>query len=79
MPTNLYGPCDNFDLETSHVMPALIRKIHEAKQNGSPNVTVWGTGTPRREFMHVDDCADALIHALHHYSEFVVRGEDSAD
>lgn len=69
MPTNLYGPCDNFDLETSHVMPALIRKIHEAKQNGSPNVTVWGTGTPRREFMHVDDCADALIHALHHYSE----------
>jgi len=62
MPTNLYGPNDNFDLETSHVLPALIRKFHEAKQNNVPSVTVWGTGTPRREFLHVDDFADACLH-----------------
>lgn len=59
MPTNLYGPNDNFDLETSHVLPALIRKFHEAKQNDKPAVTIWGTGASRREFLHVDDLADA--------------------
>ena len=59
MPTNLYGPNDNFDLETSHVLPALIRRFHEAKLRGDPTVTVWGSGTPRREFLHVDDLADA--------------------
>src|SRR3989339_333869 len=61
MPTNLYGPNDNFDLETSHVLPALIAKFHEAKQNQQPSVTVWGTGTPKREFLHVDDLADACL------------------
>ena len=61
MPTNLYGPNDNFDLETSHVLPALIAKFHEAKQNRQPSVTVWGTGTPKREFLHVDDLADACL------------------
>ena len=64
MPTNLYGPNDNFDLETSHVLPALIRKFHEAKLAGSPNVTIWGTGNPRREFLHVDDMADGSIHVM---------------
>ena len=59
MPTNLYGPNDNFDLETSHVLPALIRKFHEAKEREEPHVTVWGTGNPSREFLHVDDLADA--------------------
>ncbi len=61
MPTNLYGPNDNFDLETSHVLPALIRKFHEAKINNAPTVTIWGTGTPTREFLHVDDLADACL------------------
>ncbi len=61
MPTNLYGPNDNFDLETSHVLPALIRKIHEAKLNKTPFVAVWGTGAPRREFLHVDDLANACL------------------
>jgi GDP-L-fucose synthase len=61
MPTNLYGPNDNFDLENSHVLPALIRKFHEAKEQGEKEVTVWGTGSPRREFLHVDDMADACI------------------
>jgi GDP-L-fucose synthase len=61
MPTNLYGPNDNFNLETSHVLPALIRKFHEAKASKSPSVIVWGTGTPRREFLHVDDFADACL------------------
>lgn len=61
MPNNLYGPGDNFDLTGSHVLPALLRKFHEAKQNGAPTVTVWGTGTPLREFMHVDDLADASL------------------
>ena len=61
MPTNLYGPNDNFDLETSHVLPALLRKFHEAKASNAPSVEVWGTGTPRREFMHVDDLADACL------------------
>ena len=68
MPTNLYGPGDNFDLETSHVVPALIRKAHEAKQRGDKALVVWGTGTPRREFLHVDDCADALVFLLKNYS-----------
>ena len=64
MPTNLYGPGDNFDLENSHVLPALIRKFHEAKKSSAPNVTVWGTGTPRREFLYVDDMADGCLHLL---------------
>ena len=69
MPTNLYGPGDNFDLSTSHVMPALMRKAHEAKMSGSPELVVWGTGTPRREFLHVDDCADAFVFLLKNYSD----------
>jgi len=69
MPTNLYGPFDNFDLESSHVLPALIRRIHEAKLRGDPSVTVWGTGTPRREFLHVDDLADAILYLLQTYDE----------
>ena len=67
MPTNLYGPHDNFDLHTSHVLPALIRKIHEAKKSGAPEVSVWGTGTPRREFLHADDLADACVFLLKNY------------
>jgi len=68
MPTNLYGPGDNFDLKSSHVMPALIRKAHEAKERGEPAVVVWGTGGVRREFLHVDDCADACVHLMKVYS-----------
>jgi GDP-L-fucose synthase len=68
MPTNLYGPGDNFDLESSHVVPALLRKIDDATRGGDPTVTIWGTGQPRREFLHVDDCADALVHLMTHYS-----------
>jgi GDP-L-fucose synthase len=68
MPTNLYGPGDNFDLETSHVIPALIRKAQEAKRRGDKAMIIWGTGTPRREFLHVDDCADALVFLLKNYS-----------
>jgi len=67
MPSNLYGPGDNYDLDTSHVLPALIRKAHEAKVSGAKSLVVWGTGAPRREFMHVEDCADALIHVLKFY------------
>ncbi|MGU3472497.1 GDP-L-fucose synthase family protein [Paenibacillus sp. D51F] len=67
MPTNLYGPNDNFDLETSHVLPALLRKIHEAKETGSAEVEIWGTGTPRREFLHSDDLADACIFLMENY------------
>ncbi len=68
MPTNLYGPGDNFDLDSSHVLPALIRKAHDAKIRGDAELVIWGTGTPRREFLHVDDCADALVHLMKHYS-----------
>ncbi|MFZ1962465.1 MAG: GDP-L-fucose synthase [Roseiarcus sp.] len=68
MPTNLYGPGDNFDPQTSHVLPALIRKAHEAKENGLAELVIWGSGSPRREFLHVDDCADALVHLLKVYS-----------
>ncbi|MCE5191890.1 MAG: GDP-L-fucose synthase [Actinomycetia bacterium] len=71
MPTNLYGPGDNFNLETSHVLPALIRKFDDAKRAGAPNVTVWGSGTPRREFLHVDDLADAAAFLMDKYD-----GED---
>ena len=67
MPTNLYGPGDNFDLQSSHVLPAFIRRFHEAKVAGAPTVTVWGTGTPRREFLHVDDLAQACLVLLQHY------------
>jgi GDP-L-fucose synthase len=68
MPTNLYGPGDNFDLQNSHVLPALIRRFHEAKVRGDESVTLWGTGTPRREFLHVDDLADAVLHLLQSYN-----------
>jgi GDP-L-fucose synthase len=68
MPTNLYGPGDNFDLTSSHVLPALIRKAHEAKLAGAPSFAVWGSGTPLREFMHVDDLADAAVFLLQRYS-----------
>jgi GDP-L-fucose synthase len=67
MPTNLYGPNDNFDLASSHVLPALIRKFHDAKQEGRPEVTIWGTGSPRREFLHVDDLADACLFLMRRY------------
>lgn len=69
MPTNLYGPNDNYDLNTSHVLPALIRKFHEAKESGSAEVTVWGTGNPRREFLHVDDLAEACLFLMKSYNE----------
>ena len=69
MPTNLYGPHDNYDLKNSHVLPALIRKFHEAKLSGAPEVEVWGTGTPRREFLHADDLADACLYLLENYNE----------
>jgi len=69
MPTNLYGPGDNFDPQGSHVLPALIRRFHEAKQLGAPSVVLWGTGTPRREFLHVDDLADAIFFLLENYDE----------
>jgi GDP-L-fucose synthase len=80
MPTNLYGPGDNFDPVTAHVVPALIRKFHEAKRSGSPEVTIWGTGAPRREFLHVDDLADAAVFLMLHYDEEAIinvgAGED---
>lgn len=69
MPTNLYGPGDNFDLKTSHVLPALIRKFHEAKVAGADQVEIWGTGVPRREFLHVDDLADACFHLMQSYDD----------
>ncbi len=76
MPTNLYGPGDNFDPETSHVLPALIRKFHQAKENNDPAVTLWGTGTPRREFLHVDDLAEACLFLMenHHSNETINIG-----
>jgi GDP-L-fucose synthase len=80
MPTNLYGPGDNYHPEYSHVVAALIRRFHEAKQSGASNVTVWGTGTPRREFLYVDDMADACVHLMKTYSEMelvnIGTGED---
>jgi GDP-L-fucose synthase len=80
MPTNLYGPGDNFDLQNSHVLPALIRRFHEAKVKGDESVTVWGSGTPRREFLHVDDMADAVVYLMRGYdAEEIVNvgcGED---
>lgn len=80
MPTNLYGPGDNFDLDTSHVLPALIRKAHEAKAAGASSITIWGTGAPRREFLHADDCADACVFLMKTYSDLehvnVGSGED---
>jgi GDP-L-fucose synthase len=69
MPTNLYGPNDNYDLEKSHVLPALIRKFHEAKKRGDEAVTIWGTGSPKREFLHVDDLADACFYLMQTYNE----------
>jgi GDP-L-fucose synthase len=69
MPTNLYGPGDNFDPETSHVLPALIRKFHEAKENGREKVTLWGTGSPKREFLYVDDLADSCVFLMNNYNE----------
>lgn len=69
MPTNLYGPNDNYDLQNSHVVPALIRKFHEAKTGNMPSVTLWGSGTPKREFLYVDDLANACYHLMLHYNE----------
>jgi GDP-L-fucose synthase len=69
MPTNLYGPGDNFDLQNSHVLPALIRRFHEARERGDATLSIWGTGTPRREFLHVDDLADAVVYLLKTYDE----------
>ena len=80
MPTNLYGPGDNFDLDSSHVIPALIRKFHDAKEKQAEDVTIWGTGKPRREFLHVDDLADACLFLLKNYNESITinvgTGED---
>ncbi len=80
MPTNLYGPGDNFDLQNSHVLPALIRRFHEATLRGDASMSIWGTGTPRREFLHVDDMADAVVYLLETYdAEAIVNlgwGED---
>ncbi|MEL6274531.1 MAG: GDP-L-fucose synthase, partial [Bacteroidota bacterium] len=80
MPTNLYGPNDNYDLKTSHVLPALIRKFHEAKKNNTPDVILWGTGTPRREFLHADDLADACMFLMDNFSDYgfvnIGTGED---
>src|SRR5258708_4398715 len=82
MPTNLYGPGDNFDLQSSHVLPALLRKAHEAKKAGAAEMVIWGSGASRREFLHVDDCADALVHMMRTYSSTlhsnVGSGEDTA-
>ena len=80
MPTNLYGPGDNYNLEDSHVIPALIRKFHEAKKNNQHNVEVWGSGNPRREFLHVDDMADACIHIMNldkNYYEKIISESNS--
>ncbi|MEN9884833.1 MAG: hypothetical protein RLZZ420_2050 [Bacteroidota bacterium] len=69
MPTNLYGPNDNYDLENAHVLPTFIRKFHEAKISGAKEVVIWGSGTPRREFLHADDLADACVYLMHNYNE----------
>lgn len=69
MPTNLYGPNDNYDLQNSHVLPALLRRFHEAKSNEAPDITIWGTGTPLREFLHADDMADACVFLMENYNE----------
>lgn len=69
MPTNLYGPGDNYDLKNSHVLPAMLRKFHEAREQNKPEVEIWGTGTPYREFLHVDDLADACLHLMLHYED----------
>ena len=69
MPTNLYGPNDNFDLKNSHVLPALIRKFHEAKENDAPSVEIWGTGAPKREFLYVEDMAEACVYLMNNYNE----------
>jgi GDP-L-fucose synthase len=69
MPTNLYGPGDNYDLAKSHVIPAMLRKVHEAKRSGAAEIVIWGSGTPRREFLHVDDAASALVHLMKVYSD----------
>ena len=71
VPTNLYGPGDRYDLATSHVVPALLRKVHEAKQAGAPGITIWGSGTPRRELLHADDMADACVFLMRRYSDAV--------
>ncbi|HAT68026.1 MAG: GDP-fucose synthetase [Candidatus Yonathbacteria bacterium RIFOXYC2_FULL_47_9] len=80
MPTNLYGPHDNFDLESSHVMPAMVRKFHDAKMNNAPHVTLWGTGSAQREFLHVDDLADASLFLMENYNDSSIinvgAGED---
>ena len=80
MPTNLYGPNDNYDLQSSHVLPALIRKFHEAKKEGKEEVVMWGTGSPKREFLHADDLADACVFLMQHFSDYgfvnVGTGED---
>jgi GDP-L-fucose synthase len=80
MPTNLYGPNDNYDLKNSHVLPALIRKFHEAKEKNIPAVEIWGSGTPKREFLHVDDLAEACVFLMNNYDESlflnVGTGED---
>lgn len=80
MPTNLYGPNDNYDADKSHVLPALLRKIHEAKKNGFNEIGIWGTGNPKREFLHVDDLADACYFLMEHYNEAgflnIGKGED---
>ena len=79
MPTNLYGPGDNFDLMSSHVLPALIRKAHEAKVRGDASIEIWGSGAPRREFLHVDDCADACVHLMKTYSDDIHVNVGSGD
>lgn len=82
MPTNLYGPNDNYDLQNAHVLPSLVRKFHEAKINNTPEVTIWGTGSPKREFLHADDLADACVYLMNTYSEEglvnIGTGEDIA-
>jgi GDP-L-fucose synthase len=79
MPTNLYGPGDNFDLESSHVLPALIRRFHDAKRDGTAEVVLWGTGAPRREFLHVDDMAEAAVFLMLHYDDPAILNVGSGE